>query len=468
MNTFWNDLSYAIRLLTKSRRFTAVAVLTLAIGIASNTIIFSAAHSVFLRPMSYPDASRLVYVSQAYPGYPQGGAQFSYPTYRDILEQNNSLDALAAYQVSGPLALTSNDEPVRVAVTYCTPDYFTLLGVRTVLGRVFHEGEDRVGSADPVVVLSYAFWQRQFSGVPDIVGRTIHLNEQPFTVIGVTAAEFRDSLYEQEYGEEGNAWIPLGMSYTMTGYASPTDRVAGILWGIGHLKPGSSATDAHADLVLLAKRLEKTYPDTFRGFGLVARPLKDQLLGQFYSPAWILTAASAFLLLIGCANVGNLLLARLLSRQRELSVRAALGASASRFACHLLIENAVLLLLASGLGVLLAFWGIGGLRGWTHRHPCFDCHLAFHRSSVRRGTRAARFAGGFARWPKSQREARAESRAQQGPESSRCGGSRLGFGSARCRRFDAREFSQARDLGPWLHLCKSSHASTRPAFREIY
>jgi putative ABC transport system permease protein len=382
MSALGNELSLAARLLTKSPRFTIVVVLTLAIGIASNTIIFSAAHSIFLRPMAYPDAGRLVYVSQAYPGFPEGGGQFSYPTYRDILQQNNSLDALAAYQVSGPLALTSNSEPVRVAVTYCTPDYFKLLGVRTVLGRVFHEGEDRVGSADPVVVLSYAFWQRQFSGARDIVGRTIHLNERPFTVIGVTAAEFRDSLYEQEYGEEGNAWIPLGMAYPMTGYANPADRVSGILWGIGHLKPGVSAADARSDLVSLAKRLEKTYPDTFRGFGLVARPLKDQLLGMFYSPAWVLTAASGFLLLIGCANVGNLLLARLLSRQRELAVRAALGASPARLACHLLAENALLLLLASALGILFASWGIAGLKAWGAAHLPTVLHFEAGRAAI--------------------------------------------------------------------------------------
>ncbi|HYL62180.1 MAG TPA: ABC transporter permease [Candidatus Methylomirabilis sp.] len=382
MNDLWNDFVYAIRLLTKSPRFTVVVVLTLAIGIASNTIIFSAAHSVFLRPMSYPDVGRLVYVSQAYPGFPEGGGQFSYPTYRDILQQNNSLDALAAYQVSGPLALTSNDEPVRVAVTYCTPEYFTLLGVRTELGRVFHAGEDRVGSADPVVVLSYGFWQRQFSGAKDIVGRTIHLNDRPFTVVGVTAPEFRDSLYEQEYGEEGNAWIPLGLSYTLTGYANPADRVQGILWGIGHLKPGLSAADASADLASLANQFAKTYPDTFRGFGLVARPLKDQLLGMFYSPAWVLTAASGFLLLIGCANVGNLLLARLLSRQRELGVRAALGASPARLAAHLLVENGLLLLLASALGILLAFWGMGGLRSWAAAHLPTVIHLEAGRAAI--------------------------------------------------------------------------------------
>jgi putative ABC transport system permease protein len=368
MNTFWKEITLGLRLLSKSPRFTIGVVLILAVGIASNTVIFSVARSIFLRPMSYPDVGRLVYVSQAYPGFPEGGGQFSYPTYRDILQQNNSLDALAAYQISGPLALTSNDEPVRVAVTYCTPEYFTLLGVHTALGRVFHRGEDRVGSADPVVVLSYGFWQRQFAGTQDIVGRTIHLNERPFTVIGITAPEFRDSLREQEYGEEGDAWIPLGLSYALTGYASPADRVQGILWGIGHLKPGLRAADAEADLASLANQFAKTYPDTFRGFGLVARPLKDQLLGMFYSPALVLMAASVFLLLIACANVANLLLARLLSRQRELAVRAALGASHARLVSHLLIENGLLLLLASVVGILLAFWGMGGLRSWAAAH----------------------------------------------------------------------------------------------------
>jgi putative ABC transport system permease protein len=382
MNAFWKEIALGLRLLSRSPLLTIAVVLILAIGIASNTVIFSVAHSIFLRPMSYPGVGRLVYVSQAYPGFPEGGGQFSYPTYRDILQQNNSLDAFAAYQISGPLALRSNDEPVRVAVTYCTPEYFTLLGVRTALGRVFHESEDRVGDADPVVVLSYGFWQRQFAGVQNIVGRTIHLNERPFTVIGITAPEFRDSLREQEYGEEGDAWIPLGLSYTLTGYASPTDRVQGILWGIGQLKPGLSVADAGADLASLANQFAKTYPDSFRGFGLVARPLKDQLLGMFYSPAWVLMAASVFLLLIGCANVGNLLLARLLSRQRELAVRAALGASHARLASHLLVENGLLLLLASVLGTVLAFWGIDGLRSWGAAHLPALIHFEAGRAAI--------------------------------------------------------------------------------------
>jgi putative ABC transport system permease protein len=228
MHAVWNEFSYSLRVLLKSPRFTIAVILTLALGIASNTIIFSVASAVFLHPLRYPDSSRLVYVSQSYPVFPQGGGQFSHPTCRDMLEGIQSFDSLAGYQVDGPLAITDGGQAVRVSVTYCTPNYFTLLGAQTVLGRVFQAGEDRFGSADPVVVLSYRFWQRQYSGDSRIVGRTIHLNERPFTVVGVTAEDFRDSLYEQEYGEEGNAWIPLGLAYTMTGYSNPADP--GGLW----------------------------------------------------------------------------------------------------------------------------------------------------------------------------------------------------------------------------------------------
>ena len=382
MNSLWSDLVFACRVLLRSSRFTIAVVITLAIGIASNTIIFGVARSIFFRGVPYPDSKRLVYVSQAYPGFPEGGGQFAYPIYRDIVQQNKSFESLAAYQVSGPLALTDGGQAVRVAVTYCTPNYFTLLGVRTAAGRVFQENEDRFGSGDPVVVLSHAFWQRQFSGAPDILGRTIHLNERPFTVIGVAAENFRDSLYEQEFGEVGSAWVPLGLAYTMTGFSGPDDRVGTNLWGIGRLKPGVSVREAHADLEALAKRFEQMYPDSFRGYGLVARSLEDQLLGMFYAPAWIFTAASGFLLLIGCANVGSLLLARLLSRQREFAVRAALGASPARLARHLILENLLLLILAGSFGWTLAAWGMSALRVWATAHLPTVIHLESGRSAL--------------------------------------------------------------------------------------
>ena len=250
------------------------------------------------------------------------------------------------------------------------------------LGRVFHDNEDQYGSADAVVVLGNGFWRRQFGGDPNIIGRTVHFNDHPFTVVGVLSEAFRDALREQEYDEQSDAWIPLGLAHAMTGYSDPTNRAQGILWAIGHLKPGVTVADARADLSALGKRFEKMYPDAFRGFGLVARPLKDQLLGAFYAPAWILAAASAFLLLIGCANVGNLLLARMLTRQRELAVRAALGASSARLAWHLLIENALLLLIAGILGLLLSIYGMDALRYWATAHLPAVVHLQANGSAL--------------------------------------------------------------------------------------
>jgi putative ABC transport system permease protein len=368
VRTLLIDVYQALRLLLKTRRFTAIVVVTLAVGIASNTVVFGVVRSVFLRPLPYPDANRLVYVSQSYPGNPEGGAQFSNPTYRDVLRDNTTLDGLAAYQLSGPLALTGHGEPARVRVTYCTPSYFTLLGIHPALGRVFRENEDRLDGAEAVVVLSNGFWHRQFASSPDIIGKTIQLSGRAFTVAGVLPASFTDALYEQSYSEPSDAWVPLGLAYTLTGYSGPTDRVSSVLWGIGHLKPGVSVTAARADLAALAKRYEATYPETFKGYGLVARSLRDQLLGEFYAPAGILGVASLFLLLIGCANVGNLLFVRLLSRQREMAVRAAIGASAGQIARHLLIENALLLFVAGPLGIVLSLQGMDALRYWATSH----------------------------------------------------------------------------------------------------
>jgi putative ABC transport system permease protein len=382
MISLYRDAYLAARVLARSPRFAILMTMLLALGIASNTIIFSAVQSVFLRPLPYPEADRLVYVSQAYPGFPEGGGQFTYPTFKDIQQENSSFDTFAAYQVTGPLALTDHPEPVRVAVTYCTPSYLKLLGARASLGRIFQEQDDRVGSAEPLIVLTHGFWQRQFASSRTIIGQTIHLNNRPFVVVGVLPAAFRDSLYEQENGEEGDAFIPLGLAHSLTGYAGPADRVGSILWGIGHLKPGATVRDARNDLASLAKRFEQTYPDTFRGYGLVARSLKDQLLGQFYTPGWILAGASAFLLLIGCANVGNLLLARLLARQRELAVRSALGASPGRLARHLLIENALLIVLGGTLGLALAVRGMDALRFWAAAHLPTVMHLEGNRSAL--------------------------------------------------------------------------------------
>ena len=236
--------------------------------------------------------------------------------------------------------LTGRGEPVRVVMNCVTPSYLTLLGARTQLGRVLRPEEDRVGSGDDVVVLSHGFWQRQLGSDPSVVGSTVHLNDKPFIVVGVTAADFRDALNEEEHHEEVDAWIPLGLAYEMTGKAGAMDRGGTSNWAIGRMKTGATLAQVREDLAAIDQHLAAAFPQTDAGYTLVPRPLKDYLLGRLFSPISILLVASFCLLLIGCANVANLLFARLLDRRRELAVRSALGASAQRLAHHLLIENA--------------------------------------------------------------------------------------------------------------------------------
>jgi len=184
METVWQDCRYALRRLAKAPFFVLFVVLTLSVGIAANTVMFGIADGVLFRSLPYPDPDRLVWISHGVPGFPQGGATFSYPVYHDILERNTSFDTLAAYSGWGSLVLTGRGEPVRVVANCVTPSYLTLLGARTQLGRLMRPEEDRVGSGDAVVLLSHAFWQRQLGGDPAVVGATIHLNDKPFFVVG--------------------------------------------------------------------------------------------------------------------------------------------------------------------------------------------------------------------------------------------------------------------------------------------
>lgn len=364
MASMHHDIRSGLRTLHHAPGFSLIVVLTLALGIGASTAIFSVAHAVFFRAVRYPQIDRLMFVSRGYPGFPQGGGNFTYPAYRDMLQQNASFETLAAFQSFGALALTDGSAPVRVNVNYVTPSYLELLGTTTALGRMFRTSEDRFGDGDAVVILSHGIWLRQFGGDRAIVGKTIHLNQQAFIVVGVAAEAFVDAPGEMDSGEAVDAWIPLGLAHKFTGYSGTTDRNAAILWGVGMLKAGVKVEQAHAEFLEIAKRLEQSYPQTDRGFNLVVRPLKDQLLGQFYSPVWLLIVASAFILLIGCANVAGLLLARLNGRQREMAVRLALGGTRARLIRQLLVESSILVGLAALLGAVLAVAGVRGLSWW--------------------------------------------------------------------------------------------------------
>lgn len=358
-------MRYGLRMLHKSPGFTAVTILTLALGIGANTAIFSAAQAVFLRSMPCPDAGRLVFVSRGFPGFPQGGGNFSYPGYREMAAENTSFDTFAAFQNYGALALTDAAEPLRVQAEYVVPVYFELLGATARMGRLIRTDENRYGDADNVVVLSHGFWQRAFGSAPDVVGRTIHLNQRPLLVIGVMAESFHDAVGELDGQPSSDVWIPLGLSHELSGMVASDDRSSAILWAVARLKPGVSVQQANQDLATIAQHEAQTYPATDRGFTLVARPLRDQVLGAFYSAVRLLAAGSVLVLLIGCGNVANLLLARLLARQREFAVRSALGAGKQWLVRQVLVENLLLTLGAGVLGLLFAVWGINALNAWA-------------------------------------------------------------------------------------------------------
>jgi putative ABC transport system permease protein len=368
LNAIAQDLHHAIRVFRKQPAFSAAIVVTLAAGIGANTVILSAVRAVLVHPLPYGDAGRLVFVSRAYPGFPQGGGNFSYPAYRDIVEQNTVFDELAAYQDFGALALTDGSEPVRARVCYVTPSYLRLLDVRAAAGRLFRDADDRFGSAEAVVVLSYHLWQSRYASSPEIVGRTVHFNQHPLTVVGVAAEGFRDALAEREDAEPVDAWVPLGLAHELTGMSGASDRGGAITWGVGRLKRGVSVEQANADLAAIAARLARVHPSTDAGFGLVARPLRDQLVGELYTPVTILAGGALLILLTGCANVASLLMARTIARRREFAVRAALGASAGRLLQQAVVEQALLMTVAVAFGGVAAALGVAAMTGWTARH----------------------------------------------------------------------------------------------------
>jgi putative ABC transport system permease protein len=376
MDIVWQDCRYALRRLRGAPFFALFVVLTLAVGIAANTVMFGIADGVLFRSLPYPDADRLVWISRGVPGFPQGGATFSYPAYHDMVEQNTSFDTLAAYEGWNSLVLTGRGEPIRAVLNCVTPSYLTLLGARAQLGRLIRPDEDRLGSGAAVVVISQTFWQQQLGGDPSIVGTTVRLNDKAFVVVGVTAADFRDAPNEEEHDEAVDAWIPLGLAYEMTGVANAANRGGTSTWALGRMKAGVTLAQVRDDLAAINQRLATTFPQTDAGYTLVPRPLKEYLLGRLFAPTRILLVASFCLLLIGCANVANLQFARLLDRRRELAVRAALGASAPRLARHLLIEHAMLTALAGGAGFLLADWGMRAFRVWAPLHlpPVVQVH----------------------------------------------------------------------------------------------
>jgi len=345
MNSLLKDLRYGLRMLAKNPGSTLVAVLALALGIGANSAIFSVVNAVLLRPLRYKDPSHLVVIWET--KLSKGILQefVSPPDYRDWIEQQRVFDQVAALRAQ-PGVLTGGQLPERVETALVSPSLFELLGVKAALGRTFFADEDQPGR-NRAAVLSYGLWQRRFGGDTGILSKTVIVDGNSFTIVGVTPRDFR------LLDTPSELWMP----YTLDA-KELSQRGFHTLRVIGHLKSGVSQEQASAEMRSIAGRIEQQYADTNSGWSTKIVGLRDQLVGDIGPTLWTLLGAVVFVLLIACANVANLLLAHAGSREKEIALRTALGANPGRLVRQLLTES-VLLGLAGGLvGLALAAWGV--------------------------------------------------------------------------------------------------------------
>jgi predicted permease len=355
VSSILNDLRYALRLMRKAPAFTLVAVATLALGIGANTAIFSVVNAALLNPLPFPDADRLVVISETVKRDTVERRPLSYPDYRDYRERTSSFDDMAVWS-SEKFTLGSDDAPARqLEGELVSAAYFSLLGATPIAGRTFTRAEDEARDTHALAVISYAFWQRQFGGDPAAVGRAIRLNDRAFTVIGVLPRGFKG------LDDDTEVWIPMGMLATAESARLYDLRGARWLDAIGRRKKTVSFDQASADVATAARQLEQTYPDTNAKYGGTIFDLKTETVGQLQPLLLTLFGAVGFVLLIACVNLANLLLARATTRQRETAIRAALGADRNRLVRQFIVEGLILSAIGAAAGLLLAMWSIDAI-----------------------------------------------------------------------------------------------------------
>jgi putative ABC transport system permease protein len=350
MNTVLQDLRYGLRLLAKSPGFTAVAVLTLALGIGANTAIFSVVDASFLARLPYSQPDRLLMVWENNSSHGSVRNTVSPGNFLYWQENNTVFEQLAGFW-DMRVNLTGNGSPEQIPAQAVTPNLFPMLGVGAALGRPFMAEEGQPGK-DNVVLLSYGLWQRRFGGDPDVIGRKIALDGQVLTMVGVMPRGFQLFVRENSLtGESAELWEPIAFR--------PADRIpAGrFMMSIGRLKPGVSLAQARSQLNSLAANLATQYPAFDTGWGTTLVPLRDQFVNEIRQALLVLLGAVGLVLLIACANVADLLLGHASARSREVAIRASLGASRWRTARQFLTEGLLLAAIGGAAGVLLANWG---------------------------------------------------------------------------------------------------------------
>ncbi|MDQ3315591.1 MAG: ABC transporter permease, partial [Verrucomicrobiota bacterium] len=342
MNTLFQDLRYGIRMLLKHKGFTAVAIIALGLGIGANTAIFSLVNGVLLRPLPYPEADRIVYFEGQ--NLQRGIAQsnISAPDFEDWTNQSSVFAHTAFYWTGGAAFAAGNGEPERVPRAGVTSAFFDVLGVQPMLGRSFL-AEEHQPNATPVAILSEGLWKRRFGSDRDIIGKTITISARPVTVVGVMPGGF-------EFPEESQIWSPAGVNLAEEARDNRSYSA------IGRLKPGVKLEQAQTQISAINQQLARAHADTNKGWDVHLAILHELLVRAVRPSLLVLLGAVALVLLIACANVANLLLARAAARQKEVAIRTALGASRTRMIRQMLTESLLLSVLGGCVGLLLSVW----------------------------------------------------------------------------------------------------------------